>query len=150
MLEVGRLRTFAAASTLHVTTARVLNRRAAFTSRETPGDQRDWLMSCRKCVVGRTHVCNSYKRVFTAVGTGPQLTERRHLCILTLRSKNFHVQAITLHRARGGMVPRILNLSTRRRWEVNCTPRPIYSHGKSPVAMESEAGCNQCRLLAGR
>jgi hypothetical protein len=48
------------------------------------------------------------------------------------------------------MAPRILNLGTRRIREVNCTPRPIYSRGKSPVAMESEAGCSQCRFLTGR
>jgi hypothetical protein len=32
----------------------------------------------------------------------------------------------------GGIVPRILDLGTRRRWVVSFTPRPLYSQGKNP------------------
>jgi hypothetical protein len=32
----------------------------------------------------------------------------------------------------GGMAPRILNLSTKWRWVVSFTPRPLYCRGKSP------------------
>jgi len=31
-----------------------------------------------------------------------------------------------------GIAPRILDLSTRWEWMVSFTPRPLYSHGKSP------------------
>jgi len=32
----------------------------------------------------------------------------------------------------GGIVPRILELGTRRRWVVSFTPQPPYPRGKSP------------------
>jgi hypothetical protein len=32
----------------------------------------------------------------------------------------------------GGITPRILDLSTRLRWAVSFTPRPLYLQGKSP------------------
>jgi hypothetical protein len=44
------------------------------------------------------------------------------------------------HRGSRGIAPLILNLGTKWRWEVNFTPRPLYSQEGTPVLIEQETG----------